>query len=71
MSLRSNIPDPDDTNEQRSLWAEVALQEFYLEAEGVGEQFDGFEQLVPAYEPPEKPVQNAPDRDAEDARRAP
>jgi len=117
MSLRSNIPDPYDMNEQRSLWAEVALQEaaskasgpqaladtrkldnvaasfscdlayladkrgwklvnllrvararYDLEAEGVGEQFDGFEQLVPAYEPPEKPVQKALDRDAEDAR---
>jgi len=49
----------------------VARARYDLEAEGVGEQFDGFEQLVPAYEPPEKPVQNAPDRDAEDARRTP
>jgi hypothetical protein len=34
MSLRSNIPDPYDMNEQRSLWAEVALQEFASKVSG-------------------------------------
>ena len=34
MSLRSNIPDPYDMNEQRSLWAEVALREFASEVSG-------------------------------------
>jgi hypothetical protein len=34
MSLRSNIPDPDDMNEQRALWAEVALREFAYEVNG-------------------------------------
>jgi len=31
MSLQTNIPDPDDMNEQRALWAEVALREFAYE----------------------------------------
>jgi len=34
MSLRTNIPDPDDMNEQRALWAKVALREFALEISG-------------------------------------
>jgi len=34
MSLRNNIPDPDDMYEQRSLWAEVALREFAFEVSG-------------------------------------
>jgi hypothetical protein len=34
MSLRINIPDPDDMNEQRALWAEVALREFAYEVSG-------------------------------------
>jgi hypothetical protein len=34
VSLRINIPDPDDMNEQRSLWAEVALREFAFEVSG-------------------------------------
>jgi len=31
---RINIPDPDDMNEQRSLWAEVALRQFVVEVSG-------------------------------------
>jgi hypothetical protein len=34
MSLHTNIPDPDDMNEQRALWAEVALREFAYEVNG-------------------------------------
>jgi len=34
VSLRTNIPDPDDMNEQRSLWAEVGLREFASEISG-------------------------------------
>jgi hypothetical protein len=34
MSLRPNIPDPDEMNEQRALWAEVALREFAYEISG-------------------------------------
>jgi hypothetical protein len=34
MSLHTNIPDPDDMNEQRALWAEVALREFAYEISG-------------------------------------
>jgi hypothetical protein len=119
MSLRTNIPDPDDMNEQRALWAEVALRElayevsgpqamadtcnldnvaasflcdlahladesgwklvhvlrvararYDLETEGRGEQFDGFEQLVPPYESPQKPGRNAGIDEAEDERQA-
>jgi hypothetical protein len=119
VSLRINIPDPDDMNEQRSLWAEVALREFAfvasgpqamadpnnldhvaisflcdlahladnrgwklvdllriararydLETESRGEQFDGFEQLVPPAEPAKKTVQSASVEDENDARRA-
>ena len=105
--MRTNVPDPDDMNEQRALWAKVALRELAIqvsgpeafadmrqldnvaanflcdlahladqrgrklvdllrvararydpETESRGEQFDGFDQLVPpAYEPPKKPVQ--------------
>jgi len=29
-----DIPDPDDMNEQRALWAEVALREFAFEVSG-------------------------------------
>jgi hypothetical protein len=115
MSLHNNIPDPDDMNLQRALWAKAALREFAiqvsgpqalsdmceldhvaasflcdlahladergwwklvdllrvararydLETEGQGEQFDGFEQLVPpAYRPAKKTVQSAPVEDA-------
>jgi len=121
MSLHSNIPDPGDMNEQRSLWAEVALLEFAfevggpqsladtreldnvaasflcnlahladdrgwkvvnllrvacarydLDTESRGEQFDGFEQLVPsAYGPAKKKdVQSAPVEEEDDARKA-
>jgi hypothetical protein len=120
MSFRTNIPDPDDMNEQRALWAEVALREFAqevsgpqamadtreldnvaasflcdlahladergwklvdllrvararydLETEGRGEQFDGFEQLVPPkYESARKPVQSAGINEGEDERQA-
>jgi hypothetical protein len=116
MSLHTNIPDPDDMNEQRALWAEVALREFAyeisgpqgmadtpnldnvttsllcdlahladargwklvellrvararydLETESRGEQFDGFEELVPPrYESSRKPVQSAGIEDARD-----
>jgi hypothetical protein len=109
LSLRTNIPDPDDMNLQRALWAKAALREFAiqvsgpqalsdmreldnvaasflcdlahladergwklvdllrvararydLETESRGEQFDGFEQLVPPrYESPRKPMQRA------------
>jgi hypothetical protein len=34
MSLRTNIPDPDDMNEQGAAWAEVALREFAYEVSG-------------------------------------
>src|ERR1700758_3061520 len=34
MSLHTDIPDPDDMNEQRALWAEVALREFEYEVSG-------------------------------------
>jgi hypothetical protein len=34
MSLHTDIPDPDDMNEQRALWAEVALREFEYEVNG-------------------------------------
>jgi len=34
MSLHTNIPDPDDINEQRARWAEVALREFAFEVSG-------------------------------------
>jgi len=118
--MHINIPDPDDLNEQRALWAEVALRElayeisgpqalsdmreldnvaasflcdlahladergwklvellrvararYDLETEGRGEQFDGFEDLVPPrYESPRKPVQYAEIDEAEDERQA-
>jgi hypothetical protein len=34
MPLNTNIPDPDDMNEQRALCAEVALREFAYEVSG-------------------------------------
>jgi len=34
MSLHINIPDPDDMNEQRALWAEVGLREIAYEVSG-------------------------------------
>jgi hypothetical protein len=114
--MRTNLPDPDDMNEQRALWAEVALREFAyeisgpqgmadtpnldnvvasllcdlahladergwklvdllrvargrydLETESRGEQFDGFEELVPPrYGSSRKPVQSAGIEDARD-----
>jgi hypothetical protein len=48
----------------------VTCARYDLETEGRGEQFDGFEQLVPAYGPAKKTVQSAPVEDANDARRA-
>ena len=120
MSLRINIPDPDDMNEQRAAWAEVALREhayevsgpqamadtnnldnvainflcdlahlpdqrgwklvnllrrarasYDLETENRGEQFDGFEQLVPPrIESSRKPVKSAGSDEAENERKA-
>jgi hypothetical protein len=34
MSLRTNIPDPDDMNLQRALWAKAALREFAIQVSG-------------------------------------
>jgi hypothetical protein len=49
----------------------VARARYDLETESRGEQFDGFEQLVPpAYEPAKKTVQSASVEDENDARRA-
>jgi len=120
MSLRTNIPDPDDMNEQRALWAEVALREFAfevsgpqamaetcnldhvainflcdlahladqrgwklvdllrvararydLETESQGEQFDGFEELVPpGDEVAKKTVRSAPVEEEDEERKA-
>jgi hypothetical protein len=49
----------------------VARARYDLETEGQGEQFDGFEQLVPPrYESPRKPVQSAGINEGEDERQA-
>jgi hypothetical protein len=34
VSLHTNIPDPDDMNLQRALWAKAALREFAIEVSG-------------------------------------
>jgi hypothetical protein len=49
----------------------VACARYGLETEDRGEQFDGFEQLVPPkYESPKKPVRRAGNDEAEDERQA-
>jgi hypothetical protein len=34
MSFRTNIPDPDDMNLKRALWAKAALREFAIQVSG-------------------------------------
>jgi len=49
----------------------VARARYDLDTESRGEQFDGFEQLVPsAYGPAKKDVQSAPVEEEDDARKA-